>query len=206
MKKELKKLTKRQKLLLEFIIDYYNKKGYPPTLREMADFMGIKSLNGIISHLNALEKKGYIEKKNKLSRSISINKNLLKESSIPLVGKVVAGIPLESFEGIEKFLDINKKIFGSYENIFALKVIGDSMKDAGILKDDIVFVVPSIIPNNGDIVVARVNGETTVKYFYKNKNIIKLVPANKDYATIYIENNKDNCQIIGKVVGVLRVY
>lgn len=202
-------LTERQRILLEFIIDYITERGYPPSIREMAKFMGIKSNTGVIAHLKALEKKGYIYKTNSLSRGISLKGGVKVSSGIRVIGKVVAGVPLLSYENIEEILPLSPEAFGSSNNkVFGLKVQGDSMREAGIMEGDIVFVVPDLVPSNGDIVVASIDGETTVKYFYKNsKGVIMLKAANKDFANIYISENQINeLRIIGKVIGLFRRF
>ena len=203
-----KTLTERQKKLLDFIIEYTTANGFPPSIREMASYMGIKSPNGVMTHLRALEKKGYIQRSESQSRGIVV-KGIIsssKKAVIPVVGRVIAGSPVLSYENIEEFLPLDPEAFGRYKNLFGLRVYGDSMKDAGIIEGDIVIVAPEIRPSNGDIVVADIDNETTVKYFYRlSTNTIKLVAANKSFADIYIsDKSRKEFRIIGKVVGVIR--
>ena len=193
----MKNLTEKQKKILEFIRDYVTKTGYPPSIKEIMDFFSFSSPTSVVSHLNALEKKGYIKRESKTSRGITLKENFL---NIPVLGRIPAGIPKIEEENIEGYISIDREFIGSGE-FFSLIVKGDSMKDAGIFDDDYVIVRKDIEVKNGDIVVAFYNGEYTIKYFYRNKNFIELRPANPLYKPIKI---KENPVIIGKVVGLFR--
>ncbi|MGE5436993.1 MAG: transcriptional repressor LexA [Syntrophothermus sp.] len=201
-------LTDRQKNILDFIQQYRDEVGYPPTLREIGKKFGITSTFGVKRHLDALVKKGFLSVESNSSRAISIskNKNDIDTNSflsIPLVGRVAAGFPILAIENIENNIVIDKSLVGKGEDSFALKVKGDSMINAGIFEGDIVIVSPSTDVSNGDIVVAMLDDEVTVKTYENKKNKIKLIPQNLNYKTIEVDERK-SFSIVGKVVGVLR--
>lgn len=210
-----KQLTERQEEILSFIQQFQQECGYPPTLREIGKKFNISSTFGVKGHLDALSKKGYLSILSNASRGISITKDEFnnaaiidiseKESSnkIPIIGRVAAGSPILAEENIEGSVVIDPSFLKKTENCFALKVKGDSMIEAGIFEDDLVIIVPQTNATNGDIVVARINDEITVKvYEYKNQ-VIKLIPQNKNYSPIIIEN-KNEFSIVGKVTGIVR--
>ena len=209
-----KQLTDRQEEILSFIQQYQQECGFPPTLREIGKRFDISSTFGVKKHLEALAKKGYLNIQSNASRGISINRdeNLhslslniseTENNKIPIVGRVAAGSPILAEENIEGSILIDPAFLKKAEDSFALKVKGESMIDAGIYEGDLVIVSPNQNVNNGDIIVARINDEVTVKtYEYKNQ-IIKLIPHNKDYTPIVVEN-KEEFSIVGKVTGVLR--
>lgn len=201
-------LTERQKEILDFIQQYVDELGYPPTLREIGKKFGISSTFGVKRHLDALEKKGFLSIESNSSRAISISKSKTDIDnnsflSIPLVGRVAAGFPILAIENIESNIVIDKSLVSKGEDSFALKVKGDSMINAGIFEGDIVIVNPSVQAVNGDIVVAMLEDEVTVKTYENKKNKIKLIPQNLNYKPIEIDGIK-SFSIIGKVVGVLR--
>jgi len=193
----MEKLTNKQREILEFIISYKNEKGYSPTIKEIMEKFSFSSPTSVISHLIALEKKGYIARIKKISRGIIIKEEFL---NIPVLGKIPAGIPNIQYETMEGFISINREFIGSGE-FFSLIVKGDSMKDAGIFDGDYVIVKKNVEIKDGDIVVVFYNGEFTVKYIYKRKDFIELKPANPDYKSIII---KENPFILGKVVAIFR--
>lgn len=197
----MKKLTERQKEILKFIKNFTEKNGYPPTIEEIMGKFSFSSPNAVIAHLSALEKKGIIERKGNISRGIIIKEND-KTYNIPVLGNIPAGIPLEEEENIEGYLTISENLL-SRDEYFALKVKGDSMKDAGIFDGDYVILKKDSEIKNGDIVVAYVDNQYTVKYFYKKDGSIELRPANKLYSPINVNRNQ-KFQIIGKVKGVFR--
>jgi repressor LexA len=207
------KLTDRQKEILDFICQYKDQYGYPPTLREIGKHFGISSTFGVKRHLDALEKKGFISILNNMSRGISILKpELLKNSlnysgyinNIPIVGQVAAGTPVLAEENIEGSIAIDPTYMRGSENAFALKVKGDSMINAGILEGDLVIVSPVQEVKNGETIVAMINGEVTVKNFEKKRNLIQLNPENDKYQPIIV-TGEDEFSVIGKVVGVFRM-
>lgn len=208
-------LTDRQKEILNFIQSYLEENGYPPTLREIGREFNIVSTFGVKRHLEALTKKGYLNILSNASRGISITKNNRstnteidindsgKINSIPIIGRVAAGSPILAEENIEGSITIDQSFMKKADNCFALKVKGDSMIEAGIFENDLVIIQPSSNVKNGDIVVARIDDEVTVKV-YENKNQqIKLLPQNKNYEPIEVKSNSD-FSLVGKVSGVIR--
>ncbi len=193
-------LTKIQRDTLDFIIKFYRKKSYTPTLAEIAKHFSI-SIRAAYDRVNALIRKGYIERE-KGARTIKILElDLDSESHIPLLGKISAGIPLMAEENIETYIPIRKEYFPAGE-YFSLKVIGDSMINAGIIEGDILVVRQQNYAQNGEIVVAMFEGETTVKrIFFENKMVI-LQPENPEYERMI----KRYVSILGKVEGLIRRY
>lgn len=192
-----KELTPRQQEILSFIYDYTLDNGYPPTIRAIGDHFGIKSPNGVADHLKALAKKGEVRIAAGRARAIEIiNK---PEEGIPLIGHIAAGAPILAAENIEDHITI-QKIFPVDGKCFALRVKGDSMIEAGIHNGDIVVVRPQQTAENGDIVVALLDDEATVKYFYREKRHVRLQPANQAYAPIIATH----VEIRGRVIGVIR--
>jgi len=212
MKKEL---TDRQNRILTFIKEFLRENGFPPTLREIGKGFEISSTFGVKRHLDALEKKGYIRIESNASRGIAIlqdddgiNLSTANDqneffSKIPIVGRVAAGSPILAMENIEGSVIIDPSFIKTTEDAFALRVRGDSMINAGIFEGDIVIVSPNQKGNNGDIIVAMLDDEVTVKRLEMKNNSIKLIPENKDYRPIEI-NEKSRFSIIGKVKGVVR--
>lgn len=207
-----KKLTERQEKIFIFIQEYQQENGYPPTLREIGKKFDILSTFGVKRHLEALTKKGYLNILSNASRGISINKNESESldlinyqevnniSKIPIIGRVAAGSPITAEENVEGSIVIDPAFIKKDEDSFALKVKGDSMIEAGIFEGDLVIISPKAIVKNGDMIVARLEDEVTVK-IYENKNsIVKLIPQNKNYQTIIVKN-KNEFSIVGKVRG-----
>lgn len=192
-----KEMTKRQQQILDYIYDYAADAGYPPTIRQIGKHFDIKSPNGVADHLKALEKKGEIRLHKNTARGIELLN--APQKGIPLVGRIAAGAPILAAENIEDFITI-EQMFPFDGRCFALRVKGDSMKDCGILDSDIVVVKSQSTAQNGDIVVAILDDEATVKYFHREKKSIRLQPANEDYAPIYTQN----VEIRGIVIGVIR--
>lgn len=205
-----KNITDRQQEILDFIQNFKELNGYPPTLREIGKSFNISSTFGVKRHLDALVKKGYLNVESNASRGISIvgdqNSNFSNNNSkeIPIVGRVAAGIPITSYENLEGTVSIDSSFFKrENEENFALKVKGDSMIEEGIFEGDLLVISPQKTANNYDIIVAMVDGEATVKTYINKNNAITLLPANKNYSPIVIESKQD-FSIIGKVKGVLR--
>jgi repressor LexA len=211
----MKELTDRQRQLLSFIEDHLHEHGFPPSIREMADHMGIRSTNGVNDHLKALERKGYISREKSLkSRAISIvassfpgNRSVDDEPlvSVPILGQVAAGLPVLSEENFEGNLALGQSLLPRDHKVFALKVRGDSMIEKGILDGDTVIVHSQQTADSGQIVVAMVEGEATVKTFKSSAGAIRLEPANPVFAPIVI-HPKDfkTTTILGVVTGVFR--
>ncbi|WKZ68549.1 MAG: transcriptional repressor LexA [Melioribacteraceae bacterium] len=207
------KLTDRQQDILNFIQQYLDTNGYPPTLREIGKKFDISSTFGVKRHLEALVKKGYLNIESHQSRALSIVDSVAskvqqiaeKLIEIPVVGRVAAGYPILAEENIENTLVVDPSFVQNNPNCFGLKVRGDSMINAGIFEGDTVIVNPQKDASNGEIVVALLGDEATLKRFEKKNNYINLIPENEKYQTITLTNRED-FSIIGKVVGVFRLY
>jgi len=205
----MKELTPRQREIFEFIKESVVEIGRPPSLREIGEKFEINSTNGVRSVLEALERKEYIRRNRYLSRGIEIIKECpehLDEDQlrkIPWVGRVAAGQPLWAEQNIEGNFYIDKT-FVPGEHIFALKVTGDSMKNAGILDGDFVLVRRQQTAQKGEIVVAQIDDEATVKRFYFDKKRIRLEPENPDFGPIIVEKGTPGFAIAGKVIGLMR--
>lgn len=200
-------LTEKQEAVLEFIGEYQMQNGSSPTLREMREHFGVNSDNGILKHLKALEEKGFIQKDDtprgiKLLSSVKERLNA-PELKLPLLGMIPAGGPVLSEEYIEKWLRVGGDVVYKAKDSYLLRVKGDSMVDAGIFEDDILVVCGSLEPRIGDIVVALVDNQNTVKRYMKNGNRPYLKPENSKYDNIYPEG--ELC-IQGVVTGLLRYY
>lgn len=210
-----KQLTDRQEEILNFIQQFLQENGYPPTLREIGKRFDISSTFGVKRHLEALTKKGYLNILSNASRGITITRDEFETdasiniseinsvSKIPIIGRVAAGSPITAEENIDGSIIIDPGFIKKDPESFALKVKGDSMIDAGIFEGDLVIISPKANTVSGDIIVARIDDEVTVK-IYENKNQqIRLIPQNKMYDPIVIKN-KNEFSIVGKVTGVLR--
>lgn len=205
----MKELTTRQRQIFEFIKRSVTDLGRPPSLREIGDKFKINSTNGVRTVLEALERKGYIRRSPYLSRGIEILKEApahldpKHQVMVPLVGRVAAGTPLWAEQNIEGSFCIDRT-FVPGEQIFALRVKGDSMIEAGILDGDYVLVRRQQTADRGDIVVAQVGDEATVKRYIPEKKRIRLEPANPDFGPIIVERGSPGFSIAGKVIGLLR--
>jgi len=198
-----KQLTKKQEEILEFIKKRIKEKGYPPAVREICEATGLKSTSTVHGHLTRLEKKGYIRRDPSKPRAIEIvddefyvHRNVVQ---LPLVGKVTAGEPILAVENIEETMTLPYDLVGT-EDAFLLRVRGDSMIEAGIYDNDIIIVRRQNVAENGDIVVALIDDEATVKRFYKEHDHIRLQPENKAMKPIIVKDVK----ILGKVIGLIR--
>ncbi|HSL89251.1 MAG TPA: transcriptional repressor LexA [Ignavibacteriaceae bacterium] len=213
MKKEL---TDRQEDILIFIKEFLSQNGYPPTLRQIGKHFSISSTFGVKRHLDALEKKGYLNVESNASRGISIIRNdddfsiptLVRDEEIelnriPIIGRVAAGSPILAEENIDGSVLIDPSFMNKVKNCFALKVKGDSMVNAGIFEGDLVIVSPKHSALTDEIIVARIDDEVTVKRYFTRENEVKLIPENDKYSPIII-TNKNDFSIIGKVTGVVR--
>jgi repressor LexA len=203
-------LTDRQKAVLEFIGQSIESRGYPPTLREIGEHMGIRSTNGVNDHLKALEKKGYLERedlKSRALRPISLGGagptgNLVE---VPILGRVAAGEPILAIEQAEDTVKVDRFFLGQSKEVFALKVHGDSMIEAGIFHGDFIFVKKQLTANRGDIVVAMINDEATVKYFHPEADQIVFKPANHRLQPIVVKRRDfKSVNLLGLVVGIYR--
>ena len=200
-------LTKKQGEILDFIKLYVANHGYPPTVREIAKKLKVNSPATIHSHLNKLSEKKYIKKDDSKNRAIELlvdNEYLNKNESIvsiPLLGKITAGLPIEAIENPNDFFDVPSYLIPKNKEVYALNVSGDSMINVGIYDNDIVLIEKQNIARNGDIVVAMNDeNEVTLKTFYKEKGHFRLQPENDTMEPIIL----NNVTILGKAIGLYR--
>ena len=199
-----RKLTNRQRDILKYIENRIMRQGQAPTIREIGKQFGITSTNGVRTHLTALIKKGYIKKQAYISRGIELSRDLgAGFARVPLVGSVPAGLPIDAVENVDSEIAVDFTLVPKGES-FCLKVTGDSMKDAGILDGDVVLVKKQAVAQNGEIVVAILNGEATVKKYFLQGKQIRLQPANNDFEPIMVGKSSGDFRIAGKVVGLMR--
>ncbi|MEH6346810.1 MAG: transcriptional repressor LexA [Bermanella sp.] len=194
------KLTARQQQVLDIIKQSINETGFPPTRAEIAKQLGFRSPNAAEEHLKALARKGAIEMVPGASRGIRIVEN---DEGLPLIGRVAAGEPILAQEHIEKYLDLPRELFSPSAD-YLLEVHGDSMKEVGIMDGDLIAVHKTTEARNGQIIVARVGEEVTVKRLQQDKNIVKLMPENKDFEPIVINLQEEQLEVEGLYVGVIR--
>jgi repressor LexA len=222
-------LTQRQQMVLDFIRQSITDRGYPPTLREIGARMGIRSTNGVNDHLRALERKGYLTREDMKSRALrptglggngqsadagaalgAAGAGLLPANDddlveIQVLGRVAAGLPLFAEEHVIDTVRIDRGLLKGGREVFGLRVQGDSMIDAGILSGDYIFVRKQLTASRGDIVVALIGDEATVKYFYPEKDYVRFQPANKTMAPILVRAiDFKPTMLLGVVVGVFR--
>ncbi len=200
------KISDKQQQILEYIKQEILNKGYPPTVRDICEAVKLKSTSSVHSHLETLEKNGYIRRDPTKPRAIEIiddNFNLTRREvvNVPLVGRVAAGSPILAVENIESYFPIPSEYMPNTES-FMLRVKGDSMINAGIFDGDSILVEKQSTAKNGDIVVALVEDSATVKTFYKEANQIRLQPENDNLDPIIVPD----CTILGKVFGVFRFF
>ncbi len=215
-------LTERQQQVLDFINDSIRFRGYPPTFREIGEKMGIKSTNGVNDHLKALEKKGFLHRDDLKSRALRplqansapantqmfiANEVVEAVVSVPVVGRCAAGAPILATEHIEETIRVDRFFLGSHREVFALRVKGDSMIEAGIFDGDYVFVRKQAVAQTGEIVVAMINDEATIKYFYPDEEKIIFKPANHTLKPIVVHKSEFKpVNVLGTVVGVYRKF
>lgn len=199
------KITVKQQEILEYIKETVLKKGYPPAVREICEAVHLKSTSSVHSHLETLEKNGYIRRDPTKPRTIEIiddtfNLSRREMVNVPLVGTVAAGLPILAQENIETYFPFPVEMLPNKE-VFMLRVKGDSMINAGIFEGDQVLVEQQQTADNGDIVVALVDDSATVKRFYKEEGHYRLQPENDTMAPIIV----NNVEVLGKVIGLLRL-
>ena len=226
-------LTQRQQMVLDFIRQSISDRGYPPTLREIGARMGIRSTNGVNDHLRALERKGYLTREDMKSRALrptsvgvaggphhltSGNGAASNDSTraraphddedvveIQVLGRVAAGLPLFAEEHVIDTVRVDRGLLKGGREVFGLRVHGDSMIDAGILNGDYIFVRKQLTASRGDIVVALIGDEATVKYYFPEKDYVRFQPANKAMAPILVRAiDFKPTMLLGVVVGVFR--
>ena len=199
-------LTLKQKKLLDFLINYYNKNHIYPTFDEMRNFLQIKSKSGIHKLLSSLEEKGFVNRLPHKARALSINRNINEdEKDLPFLGRIAAGNPIEAITGSFEQISVPNYLINNKDEHFTLEVTGDSMIDAGIYDGDIVVIRKTEDANSGDIVVALIDqSEVTLKRFRSFKNSIALEPANKNYKIRIFGEGRVKIQ--GKLVGLIRKF
>jgi repressor LexA len=195
-------LTARQQQVLEFITSYLDNNGYPPSQREIAQHLGVPGNRPAAKHLAALEKKGYL-KLGTVSRGIALTDSGSRSVSLPIVGTVKAGHLSPAIEDIQGYFSVGQLAVKG-KGCFFLRVSGDSMINAGILDGDLALVHPQPTAENMDTVVAMLDGEATLKGFYKEQGHIRLQPANPNMPPIIILPDDGDVTIIGKVIGIYR--
>jgi len=195
-------LTERNKQVLDFIREYIEAHGYPPSIREIAAHLGVSGTVGVVKHLNALERGGYIRRMRGSSRGLSLTGSTPR-ASVPIVGTVRAGAPQPAIEEIEGYFSIDDSRF-LRGGTFCLRVKGDSMIDAHIQEGDLALVRPQPTAENRDIVVALVDGEATLKRFFRERNRIRFQPENPNMEPINVQPGDGDVIIVGKVIGIFR--
>jgi repressor LexA len=198
-----KELTKRQREIFDYISRYLGSHGYPPTVREIGKAVGLHSSSTVHAHLSKLESLGVLKRDPSKPRALEVMveraKRAVRPSGLPLVGNVAAGEPILAEENIEEYLDV-PDVVGGEDGDYILRVRGESMKDAGILEGDFVVVRPIERARDGEIVVALIDDEATVKRFFREKDQIRLQPENKSMKPIRTRD----ARLLGRVVGVFR--
>jgi repressor LexA len=221
-------LTDRQREILDFITSSITDRGYPPTLREIGEHFGIRSTNGVNDHLKALEKKGHLRREDLKSRAMrpvsmgeviqferKVPRSLVNVSEIPgsnadlceipILGKVAAGQPILAVENCQDTVKIDRVLVGGHTEVFGLRIVGESMIDDGIFDGDYVFVKKTATARSGEIVVAMIEGEATVKRYFPEGDRIRFQPANTNMLPIIVRKaDFKQVDIIGIVVGVYR--
>src|SRR6187402_440581 len=197
-------LTKRQKEIFDFIGKYAAKTGYPPTVREIGKAVGLHSSSTVHAHLANLEKLGLVKRDPSKPRAIELlfdkaKRTIRPENGLPLVGQVAAGAPILAEENIEEYLEV-PDVIGGEDGDYILQIRGESMKDAGIIEGDYVIVRPSDDASDGEIVVALIGEEATVKRIFREKDHVRLQPENEEMEPILTTE----ARVLGKVVGVFR--
>lgn len=202
-------LTDKQERILNFIVQYVEDKGYPPSIREIGTAFEISSLRGVTVHLDALERKGYIKRAN-TSRSITVIGKTGATSPkrnvtfLPIVGTIAAGIPITASENVEGHVPVPQEMVHNVQGAFVLRVQGDSMIDDHIMPRDFVVIKPQATAENGDLVAVLLGDEATVKRIHFHDGGVRLMPANPNYEPI--EVNREDSRVIGKVIGLMRNY
>jgi repressor LexA len=218
-------LTERQREILDFIAASISDRGYPPTLREIGEHFGIRSTNGVNDHLKALEKKGHLRREDLKSRAMRPTAAPTRISSlasrtpanvapvngnddlceVPILGRVAAGKPILAVENVEDTVKVDRVLIGGYREVFGLRIVGDSMIEDGIFDGDYVFVKKTPSANPGDIVVAMIEEEATVKRYFPERDHIRFQPANSNMSPIIVKKSDfKSVDIIGIVVGIYR--
>ena len=195
----------KQSEIYKFLLTFTESKGYPPSVREICEAVSLKSTSTVHGHLKRLEKKGLIKRDPTKPRALEItelNASKREMLNIPIVGKVTAGVPILATENIEDTFAIPIDFIKHDRDLFVLKVSGESMINIGVRDGDLAIIEQSDSASNGDVVVALIDDEATIKRFFKEKNHIRLQPENDTMDPIIV----DSCSILGKLVGLFRQY
>jgi len=200
----MQELTERQQQVLNFVANYIDEHGCPPTLREISAHIGIQGTATAMQHLEALERKGHIHRREG-SRGIALTQKAGGSTSVPIVGTIKAGIPEVATEDILGFCQIDTSWLKGRDN-FILKVKGNSMIDAGIYSGDYAIIRPQATADNGEIVVALIDGEATLKRFFREKDCIRLQPENPAMEPIIIREGEADTVIAGRLLKTVRFF
>lgn len=194
----------KQKEVYNFLLEFTESKGYPPSVREICDAVNLRSTSSVHNHLQNLEKQGLIKRDPTKPRALEISELSGKEEllRIPVIGKVTAGQPILATENIEDHFILPINFVKHDKDLFMLKVSGESMINVGIFDGDLAIIEKTPVAANGDIVVALIEDSATIKTFYKEKTYIRLQPENDSMNPIIV----DNCDILGKLVGIYRKF
>lgn len=197
----MNELTEREQQIQDFIREFVNEKGYPPSVREICKAVGLSSTATVHGYLTRLEKKGVLHRDSLLPRAISLKEPKQNVNAVPLLGRIAAGEPITAIEYKEDVVYLSEELTGNGE-FFLLKLRGDSMIEAGILDGDMVVVRKQPTAENGDIVAALLEDEATIKRFFKENGNIRLQPENRLMKPIIV----NNIVILGKVISLIRRY
>jgi repressor LexA len=198
-------LTDRQRQVLDFISDSIRKRGYPPTLREIGSHFGIRSTNGVNDHLRALEKKGFLHREDLKSSALRPLQTEDQYVEVPVLGRVAAGQPMLAVQNYEDTVKVDRFFIGQNREVFALRVKGESMIEAGIFDGDYVFIRKQLQATAGEIVVAMIGDEATVKRYYPEGDTIRFEPANAAMSAIIVRKRDfRSVNLLGVVIGVYR--
>lgn len=198
-------ITQKQKEVYDFLVKYTTDKGFPPSVRDICTALSLRSTSTVHGHLKRLESKGLIYRDPTKPRALEIlelSKSKKELLNIPIVGRVTAGTPILATENIEDTFQLPLNYVKHTNDLFILKVVGTSMIEAGILDGDLAIIEQTNFAENGDIVVALIDNEATIKTFYKEKNHYRLQPENSAMSPIIVTE----CYILGKLVGIYREY
>lgn len=201
----IKEGSDKQSQIYSFLLEFTRAKGYPPSVREICQAVSLKSTSTVHGHLKRLEKKGLIYRDPTKPRALEIVELSTEDKElidIPIIGKVTAGMPILATENIEDMFQIPLNYIKHNNELFILRVTGDSMIEAGILDGDLAIIEQKNVASNGDIIVALIENEATIKRFFKEDDFIRLQPENKNYDPIIVPD----CSILGKLVGIYRAY
>lgn len=199
----MRTLTPRQQQVFTFITEYIEVNGCPPTLREISAHIGTAGTVTAMAHVEALEKKGYLRRREGSSRGIILARQPSPSVSLPIVGRIRAGMLQPAIEDITGHLSVDSRLIKG-DGCYFLRVEGDSMINKGILPGDMVLIRPQQVAENGEIVAAMVDGEATLKQFFRERDRIALKPANPAYEPILFSPGQGEVTIIGKMIGLYR--